>query len=376
MNFSTSANSSSDKRLFTPGPLTTSATVKQAMQRDLGSRDREFLDIVAEIRSELLRLGGVRPEEYTVVLVQGSGTFGLESVITSAVPYDGKLLVAINGAYGRRLADIAQAARIETITVSFPEDEPIDPQAVASALANDPHIAMTAIVHCETTTGLLNPISAIASVASRAGSRVLVDAMSSFGALPIDIAGLGIDYLVSSANKCIEGVPGFSFAVARLSALQECRGRARSLCLDLFAQWRGLESDGQFRFTPPTHAILAFRQALRELEEEGGVEARGRRYRANHDVIVEEMRSMGFEPYLRPEIQAPIITAFRYPDHPGFDFKTFYQRLSDRGHLIYPGKLSQVPCFRIGNIGRLYPDDMRSLADAIREALREMQVIA
>ena len=360
--------------LFTPGPLTTSRTVKQAMLRDLGSRDFELIEIVRDIRSRLLALGGASGGGYEAIIMQGSGTFCLEAVVSSTVPPDGKLLVVANGAYGRRIAEMGSVLRIDTSVLQCAEDRRPGAEQVAAALATDQAITHVALVHCETTTGILNPVREIGEVVRRAGRRYFVDAMSSFGAVRLDLAGCGIDYLVSSANKCIEGVPGFGFVLARRSALLETAGYARSLSLDLLAQWRGLEANGQFRFTPPTHALLAFHQALLELEAEGGVEGRARRYRANHEVLVQGMRDMGFVEYLSPELQSYIITSYRYPEHPRFDFDEFYQRLNAKDVVIYPGKLSDADCFRIGTIGCISVADVRLLLAAIRETLAEMQI--
>lgn len=363
-----------DRLLFTPGPLTTSRTVKEAMLRDLGSRDEEFIEIVRDVRRRLVALAGASLDEYTAVLMQGSGTFGVEAVVSSVVDRDGKILVVANGAYGRRIAQMAQVARIEHVLVECPEDESPQVARIDAALARDASLAALAVVHCETTTGIVNPIREIGKVCRRHGRRFLVDAMSSFGGIPLDAPGCHIDYLISSANKCIEGVPGFSFAICRTVDLEATRGWARSLSLDLYSQWHGLESNGQFRFTPPTHAILAFRQALDELEAEGGVAGRAARYQHNHEVLTAGMREIGFETYLSPEKQGPIITSFRYPRDPVFHFDTFYQKLSDRGFVIYPGKVSDADCFRIGCIGRIFESDIRDLLAAIREVVGEMQV--
>ncbi len=363
-----------DKALFTPGPLTTSRTVKQAMLRDLGSRDNAFIEIVRDIRRRLVALGS-GGEAYTCVLMQGSGTFAIESVISSTIPPNGKLLTAVNGAYGKRIHQMAGVLKIDRVALDFPEDSPVSTDAVDAALAKDPAITHVAVVHCETTTGIINPVEAIGRAVHRHNRRYFVDAMSSFGAVPLDLPEAHIDYMVSSANKCIEGVPGFGFAIARLDALRETETHARSLSLDLHAQWKGLESNGQFRFTPPTHALLAFHQALLELEAEGGVTARAARYRANYETLVEGMARLGFHEYLDRGLQGYIITSFRFPEHQFFDFEQFYTALSDRGHVIYPGKVSNADCFRIGNIGRLFPEDFRALLSAIRETLDEMGVI-
>ena len=355
-----------NKLLFTPGPLTTSASVKLAMTRDLGSRDAEFLAVVRGIREKLLALGGCPRSAYECVLMQGSGTFAIESVISSAVPKDGKLLVLVNGAYGRRIAQIGRVHGIPVEVAEVPENRKITAGLAAERLSDGGGITHVAVVHCETTTGILNPIEEIGNVVSAAGAAYIVDAMSSFGAIPVDLAAGHVDFLISSSNKCIEGVPGFGFVLARRSALEAAKGRARTLSLDLHAQWAGLEGDGQFRFTPPTHVLLAFDQALKELDQEGGVAGRGERYRQNHLMLCGGMRELGFEAYLAPEDQSYIITSFRYPADPAFQFEEFYTRLSDSGFVIYPGKLTRESCFRIGTIGRIYPADIGRLLGAIQ----------
>ncbi|MFQ5616314.1 MAG: 2-aminoethylphosphonate--pyruvate transaminase [Anaerolineales bacterium] len=353
MNTNPTIPPSKDKPIFTPGPLTTSQTVKQAMLHDLGSRDFTFIERIKDIRQRLLSLGKVRKGDYEAVIVQGSGTFGLESAVSSTIPPGGKLLVIINGAYGRRIAQIARVLNIEVETLTCPENRTPDLAGIESALAGDKRITNVAVVHCETTTGIINPIREIGGIVKGFGKFFFVDAMSSFGATPLNLAECGIDFLVSSANKCIEGVPGFSIILVKRNSILATEGYARSLSLDLLAQWKGLEANGQFRFTPPTHALLAFHQALLELEAEGGVEGRAARYRANYETLNAGMREMGFQEYLRPEDQGYIITSFRYPSHPNFRFETFYQYLNDKGYVIYPGKVSDADCFRIGSIGEM-----------------------
>jgi 2-aminoethylphosphonate-pyruvate transaminase len=366
-----------DKLLFTPGPLTTSATVKSAMLHDAGSRDRDFIQTVRSIRARLLTLGGAAPSEagYECILMQGSGTFAIESVISSVVPKDGKFLVLINGAYGRRMAQISRIHGIATETLDIAENKKFSPDVVAERLAASSGITHVAVVHCETTTGILNPIEEIGEVVLQAGAAYIVDAMSSFGAIPIDLSAARIDFLISSANKCIEGVPGFGFVLAHHGRLVEAKGNARTLSLDLYAQWAGLEGDGQFRFTPPTHALLAFHQALNELDAEGGPHGRAARYAQNHRVLMRGTSELGLEAYLQPEDQSCIITTFLYPSDPRFDFVRFYEALSERGLIIYPGKLTIEPCFRIGTIGRISPPDIEALLKEMREVLSLLGVI-
>ena len=360
--------------MFTPGPLTTSLTVKQAALRDLGSRDQEFIAMVRDIRRKLLELGGVADRGFEAILMQGSGTFAIESVLSSVVPPDGKVLAVINGAYGRRVAQIARALKIPVTELSCPEDQRPDDVRLGQALEADTSISHVVVVHSETSTGMINPVRDIGEIVKHFNRIYFVDAMSSFGGMPLNLLECRIDYLVSSANKCIEGIPGFAFVLAQREALLAAAGFARSVSLDLLAQWKGLESDGQFRFTPPTHALLAFHQALRELEAEGGVEGRAARYRTNFEVLSQGMGELGFEGYLRPKDRGYIISSFRYPRHPKFDFGVFYARLSDKGFVIYPGKVSMADCFRVGCIGHIFPDDMRGLLGAIRQTLAEMGI--
>jgi len=366
---------SKDKLLFTPGPLTTSRTVKEAMLHDVGSRDDEFIAMVRDIRRQLLELGAAsQASGYEAVLVQGSGTFGVESVLSSAIPTNGKALILVNGAYGERMVQMAARYGIATEVLRWAENEVTEPDDVWIKLQTDSAITHVVMVHCETTTGILNPVEVIGPMVQAAGRTFIVDAMSSYGAIPLRLVEDGVDYLISSANKCIEGVPGFSFVLARRSKLESCKGQARTLSLDLHAQWVGLESNGQFRYTPPTHTLLAFAQALKELAEEGGVKGRGKRYLANHNALKAGMQKLGFIPYLTPEVQSCIITAFHYPDDANFRFEEFYQRLSQRGMVIYPGKLGHVDCFRMGNIGRLQAADIEALMAAVEGVLKEMSV--
>jgi len=362
-----------DKLLFTPGPLTTSAAVKEAMLHDAGSWHFEFNALVANVRERLLKLAGLsRAAGWEAVLLQGSGTYGVEAIFQTCVPPRGKVIVLANGAYGERMVQMLNHARIDHVVLRTPEDTASDPKALEACLAADPAVTHVAAVHCETTTGILNPIGAIGRATKKYGKIHIVDAMSSFGGMPIDCEKCGIDFLISSPNKCIEGVPGFCFVLCRRAVLLASEGCARSLSLDLLGQLKSFEKNGQFRYTPPTHAILAFARALDELEAEGGIIGRGERYRRNHETLLAGMARLGFHPYLEPSVQSHFITAFRYPKGKPFEFDGFYRRLSDRGFIIYPGKLTEVDTFRIGNIGRLFPEDMEQLVFAIQATLSEM----
>lgn len=300
-------------KLLTPGPLTTTDTVKQQMLFDHCTWDGDYKKITLEIRDKLLALAHVSEPEYTVVLMQGSGTFGVESVITSTVGKDEKLLIAANGSYGRRMADIAEHAGINYRLYEVNYNEIPDAGRIAEILKEDPEITHVSMVHSETTSGILNDIASVTKVVKAAGKTMIVDAMSSFGGVDIPVGELGIDFIISSANKCIQGVPGFSFIICKKDALMASKGKARSLSLDLYDQWETMQADGKWRFTSPTHVVLAFAQALKEMEEEGGIPARNKRYTENNHLLTKRLRALGFETYVGDENQGPIITTFFYP---------------------------------------------------------------
>ncbi len=360
--------------LLTPGPLTTSRGVKLAMLADWGSRDIEFRGLVADIRTRLKTLARCG-EAHECVIMQGSGTFAIEAALGSFCPAGPqKTLVVANGAYGDRAAKIL--GRIGRPFVKIDKGDSAAPSVedVITVLDGDAAISHVWIIHCETTSGIVNPIHEIAEAVKTRGRVIMVDAMSSFGALPLDMTASGLDVMVSSSNKCIEGVPGFSYVLCRRDLLEASKGKCHSVVLDLYEQWTGLEQNGQFRFTPPTHALAAFHQALREHEKEGGVEGRGARYARNAALLVDGMRAMGFSTLLYGPSSGPIIQTFLTPRDPNFDFEHFYEQLRIRGFAIYPGKLTKRPSFRIGTIGQIGEPVMRDVLAAIRDVLREMKV--
>lgn len=361
--------------LLTPGPLTTSRTTKQAMLKDWGSRDTAFIAMNSRMRARVVELaGGVGT--HVAVPVQGSGTFAVEAMIGTFVPKSGKLLVLVNGAYGKRIARICEVIGRRFAVYETAEDTPPDLRAVAEVLTGDPDITHVAVVHCETTSGILNPVEKIAELVVKAGRRLLVDAMSAFGAIPLDAQTTPYDALAASSNKCLEGAPGMGLVICRQSALEQTKGNAHSLALDLHDQWINMEKTKQWRFTPPTHVIAAFDQALAEHEAEGGIAGRGARYSRNCRVLVEGMRAMGFRTLLPDALQAPIIVTFHTPRDPKFVFEVFYDMLRTKGYVIYPGKLTVADSFRIGCIGRLNESDMKGALEAIRTTLAEMGVAA
>ena len=352
--------------LLTPGPLTTTKTVKEVMLKDWCTWDNDYNSIIQKLRTDLVKLAVKNSEEYTAILMQGSGTFAVESVIGTAIGQNGKLLVITNGAYGDRIAEIAKVLKIDTIVQDSGEVAPVDLAALCENLDSNPDITHVAVVHCETTTGMLNDVEAIGKIVKKHNKIYIVDAMSSFGGIPMDISELHIDYLISSSNKCIQGVPGFGFIIAKKAELIKSEGQARSLSLDIFSQWQGMEKGGgKWRFTSPTHVVRAFCQAMAELEREGGVIARYERYKTNQKTLVAGMKNMGFTPLLPDEIHSPIITSFYYPESGNFSFAEFYKFLKRKGYVIYPGKISKAPTFRIGNIGDVRKEDIDGLLAAI-----------
>lgn len=357
--------------LLTPGPLTTSDATRAAMRRDWGSRDPAFIGLTQRVRDRITTLAG-GADTHSCVLLQGSGTYGLEAGMASFVPRDGHILVLANGAYCHRIAAICGILGRKVEIYETGEDTPPDPAEVDRRLAADESITHVVMVHCETTSGILNPLAAVAEIVAARGRSLIVDAMSSFGAIPIDMNATPVDVVISSSNKCLEGVPGIAFAIARKEVLAASAGNAPSMVLDLHAQAAGFEKTGEWRFTPPTHVVAALDAALTQLEDEGGVAARNARYSENCSVLVDGMAAMGFRPYLSHNLQAPIIVTFHTPDDPAWDFATFYDALQQRGFTIYPGKLTRANSFRIGCIGQVFPDDMRAAVAAVAEVAAEM----
>jgi 2-aminoethylphosphonate-pyruvate transaminase len=362
-----------DPLLLTPGPLTTSLATKTAMLHDWGSWDSSFTDLTAAVRRRLLAIADAA-DDYTCVPLQGSGTFAVEAAIGTLLPRDGKLLCLVNGAYGKRIEQLTEVMGRQVAVLDFGEAAPVDPARVARALAYDPAISHVAVVYCETSTGILNPMQAISDVVAAAGRALLIDAMSAFGALPLSAQQLQFDAVIASGNKCLEGVPGMGFAVVRKAALQQAAGRAHSLSLDLHAQWLYMEQTGQWRYTPPTHVMAALAVALDQFELEGGQSARLARYEGNCRTLVEGLEALGLQVFLPPEIQAPIIVTVHAPAHPNWNFSTFYALAKAGGVVLYPGKLTHADTFRVGCIGAIGSADMRIAVEVIAVALRQMHI--
>ena len=364
-----------DSILLTPGPLTTRIETRRAMLDDWGSREPPFIALTQELRRRLLDVVGAG-DDFVAVPLQGSGTFVVEAALSTLLARDTRLLVLVNGAYGERMLRIAQRLGRSVETLTWAEREAIDPAAVAEALRAGPAITHVAMVHCETTTGLLNPLEEIAAAVAEHGAALIVDAMSSFGALPIDLGVLPATAVLASANKCLEGAPGVGFAIISRDALERCEGVSPSLSLDLHDQWRALETNGQWRFTPPVQVVAALVEALRALDAEGGSAARLRRYQDNFETLAAGMRRLGFRLFLDAAVQAPIIATFHPLDNGHFDFERFYAALAARGFVIYPGKLTRAASFRIGCIGALDRGDFERLIAAIEAVLLEKELNA
>jgi 2-aminoethylphosphonate-pyruvate transaminase len=366
-------NISRDPILLTPGPLTTSLATKAAMLHDWGSWDSSFNAITAGIRERLLDMVFAR-HSHVCVPMQGSGTFSVEAAVNTLVPRNGHVLVLINGAYGKRLAKLAQMMGRRVSVFETAENLPTTASDVERRLDADRSVTHVAVIHCETSTGILNPLEDIAAVVARRGARLIVDAMSSLGALPIDARAMPFDALIAASGKCIEGPPGMGFVIARRSALEGCAGNSTSLSLDLFDQWQYMEKTTQWRYTPPTHVVAAFASALEQHQAEGGQPARLARYTRNCDMLVTSMKALGFRPFLDPAIQAPIIVTFHAPVDARYGFREFYDRVREKGYILYPGKLTEVETFRVGCIGAIGPDEMRQAVNAVRDTLRDMGI--
>lgn len=362
-----------DRILLTPGPLTTTLRTKLAMLKDWGSWDADFNAVTAGVRKSLLDIVQGH-DTHVVVPLQGSGTFSVEAAVATLVPKNGHVLVPDNGAYCKRAGKLSQMMGRKATMLPCPEDAPISVAAVEAALRADASITHVILIHCETGTGVENPLAEVAALCERHGRGLIVDAMSSFAALPIDARKVRFDALIAASGKCLEGVPGMGFVFIRKAVLDGCAGNSQSLAMDLHDQHVYMEKTGQWRFTPPTHVVVALAEAVRQFEEEGGQPARLARYTDNCRALVNGMAALGFKPLLKPEVQAPIIVTFHAPAHARYDFKAFYAGAKQRGFILYPGKLTQIETFRVGCIGAIGRNEMGQAVQAVADTLREMGI--
>ncbi len=360
-----------DRILLTPGPLTTTLRTKLAMLHDWGSWDADFIAVTASVRRRLLAIVHGQGS-HVVVPLQGSGTFSVEAAVATVVPRNGHVLVLDNGAYCKRASKLSQMMGRRCTVLPFPEDEPVSATALEAQLNADPSISHVVLIHCETGAGVLNPLAAVAEVCQRHGRGLVVDAMSSFAALPIDAREIRFDALVAASGKCLEGVPGMGFVFIRKAVIEACAGHSQSLAMDLHDQFDYMERTGQWRFTPPTHVVVALSEAIAQFEEEGGQAARLARYQDNCQTLIAGLSALGLKPFLASEHQAPIIVTFHAPEHPAYDFKRFYDAVKARGFMLYPGKLTQVETFRVGCIGAIGRVEMQQAVAAVGDAMREL----
>lgn len=360
--------------LLTPGPLTTTSRTKEAMLSDWGSWDVSFNQLTASVCKDIVDIVHGQGT-HVCVPMQGSGTFSVEAALGTLVPKNGKVLVPANGAYCQRIARILGYLGRDVVVLEHGEDEPANPDRIQAALAADPGITHVAVVHCETSAGILNPLHDIAMVVAQDNRQLIVDAMSSFAAIPIDLRHTPIDALIAASGKCLEGVPGMGFVVVKQTTLEAAAGNAHSLALDLHDQWVYMQKTGQWRYTPPTHVVAALRVALDQFHEEGGVSARNARYQKNCDALVAGMRTLGLRTYLADEVQAPIIVTFHSPDHPNFQFSKLYEGVKAQGFILYPGKLTQVETFRVGCIGAIDSSHIFKAVAATERTLRDLGVL-
>ena len=361
--------------LLTPGPLTTSTRTKEAMLSDWGSWDASFNDLTASVCKDIVDIVNGQGT-HVCVPMQGSGTFSVEAALGTLVPKTGKVLVPANGAYCQRIARILKYLNRAVVVLEHGEDEPVNPERIDAALKADPNITHVAVVHCETSAGILNPLHDIALVVARHQKHLIVDAMSSFAAIPIDLATTPIDALIAASGKCLEGVPGMGFVVIRQEVLEASAGQAHSLALDLYDQWVYMQKTGQWRYTPPTHVVAALRAALDQYREEGGIAARSARYQKNCAALVAGMRTLGLRTYLSDDAQAPIIVTFHSPDHPNFEFAKLYEGVKAQGFILYPGKLTQIETFRVGCIGAIDTQHIFKAVEATERTLRDLGVLS
>src|SRR5881409_1704398 len=341
-----------DRILLTPGPLTTTLRTKLAMLRDWGSWDADFNAVTASVRTRLLDIVHGH-DTHVVVPLQGSGTFSVEAAVASVVPRDGHVLILDNGAYCKRAAKLTQMMGRRASVLVFAEDEAVSADALDARLKHDASITHVILIHCETGTGVLNPLPEVAAVCQRHEKGLIIDAMSSFGALPIDAREVRFDALVAASGKCLEGVPGMGFIFLRKAILDGCAGRSQSLAMDLHDQYTYMEKTGQWRFTPPTHVVVALAEAIAQFEAEGGQPARLARYTSNYNTLIQGMARLGFKPFLDLAIQAPIIVTFHAPADSRDEFKKFYAGARERCFILDPGTLTQVETFRVGCIGAI-----------------------
>jgi 2-aminoethylphosphonate-pyruvate transaminase len=362
-----------DPVLLTPGPLMTSLATKQAMLRDYGAWDASFNDMTAGLWRDILAIANAQ-DTHVCVPLQGSGTFSVEATIGTLVPRDGKVLVPQNGVYCQRILKICRYLGRNAVELVVPENQAATGKMIADALDADPAITHVAQVHCETGAGILNHLADIAAACAQRGKGLIVDAMSSFGAIPIDARSMPFDAMISASGKCLEGVPGMGFVLVRRAVIEQCAGNCHSLAMDLHDQWAYMEKNRRWRYTPPTHVIAALRAAVDQFLAAGGQPTRGARYQDNCNALIEGMGELGFRPFLPSAVQSPILVTFHAPVDPAYAFAAFSKRLHERGYTLYPGKLTTIETFRVGCVGAIDAAEIRKAVAAVAATLTDLGI--
>jgi len=360
--------------LLNPGPTTTTDTVKMALVvPDICPREKEFVHVMADVRNGLLKVVNA-DDDYTCILFAGSGTAAMDAVINSVVPPDKKILIINNGAYGERMVKIAKAYNMGCVELKFPWTERPDLTKVEKTLEDDSKITHIAIVHHETTTGLLNPLKEMVDIARSRGKTLIADTISSFAGIPIDVRSDHMDFMISTSNKCIQSMAGVSFVLCKKSEIEKtARYPLRSFYLNLYQQYKYFEEHGEMQFTPPVQVIYALRQAIKEYFEEG-IENRYHRYCHNWKVLTHGLKDLGFRLLLKEEIHSKILTTVIEPDHERYDFDLLHDLLIERGFTIYPGKIHNNNTFRIANMGSIDHKDMEAFLEALANSMDKIGI--
>jgi len=362
--------------LLNPGPATTTDTVKNSLLvPDICPREKEFGELMKRVMKKLVDVIHGGPE-YTSVIFTGSGTAAIEACITSVVPHDKKIFIINNGAYGKRMVQIAKINKIDCIHYEEAVNKEINLNSIESFLKqNKREISHLAIVHHETTTGMLNPVNEICKISNSFGIECIVDAMSSYAGIPINIKEMNADFLISSSNKCIQGMAGLSFVISRVSSLDKLNNiPPRSLYLDLLGQFQSLKKTNQMRFTPAVQIFYALEQALNEYFEETAIR-RYERYKNSYDVLIRGLKDLGFKLYLPDHLHSKLLTTIYEPTNSAYSFNEMHDYLYEKGYTIYPGKCNNENTFRIANIGQIDQTDIIGFIEKLEAYLIKYGII-
>lgn len=361
--------------LLNPGPATTTDTVKMAMVvPDICPRELEFGELTLAVRDDLIKIAHGE-KNHTCILLTSSGTGGVEACLTSVVPMNKKVLIINNGAYGERMQSICDAYGIGHIDANFEWGKPIDIKAIEKLIKeNADQLSHLAFIHHETTVGILNPLYELCSLSHLHGLENIVDAMSSFAGIDIDLERDKVDYLVSSSNKCIQGMAGISFVFARMESLKKTTGIKRNFYFNLWANYEYLNKNKQFLFTPPVQTLYALRKAITEYFKEGE-KNRIKRYASMYEILKKRLQKLGFEFLVDEKHHSKLLTAILEPSAPHYSFNEMHDYLFERGFTIYPGKVGKINTFRLANIGEIYPEDIENFLVVFEDFLRTRKIL-